>query len=366
MKTLYKSILGVLTLMMLLFTFSSCSEDSPKSDLSHQQPDPVAPVIDRTAFPLGADVSWLTQLENEGKTFSGADGVQKECMTLLRDTCGVNSIRLRVWVNPAEGYCNLGDVVLKAYRATQLGMRVMIDFHFSDDWADPSKQTTPKAWEEYDIDQMKEAVTKHVTEVLGKLKELNITPEWVQIGNEVNNGMLWPLAKVSNTGGPQNFAALVTAGYDAVKAIDASIKVIVHIAADNKKSRYDYIFGSLKNNGAAEKYDLIGISLYPDNPSVTSLSIEEYMNEAYTNIQYGKNTYGKDVMICEFGMNYEAAAKCNEVITDILNKQKAGAPIAGIFYWEPECPPGYNGGYSYGAFNAKGQPTEALKAYCKY
>ena len=366
MKTLHQHILGALAFLMLLLTVSSCTEDSPVSDLSHQQPDPVAPVIDWTAFPLGADVSWLTQLEYEGKRFYDSDGVNKECMALLRDDCGVNAIRLRVWVNPADGYCNLGDVVLKAYRATHLGLRVMIDFHFSDTWADPGSQTTPKAWEEYDIEEMKAAVARHVTEVLAKLKELDITPGWVQIGNETNNGMLWPLAKISETDGAKNFATLVATGYDAVKAVDASIKVIVHIAADNKQSRYNYVFGALRDNGAAGKYDLIGISLYPDNPSVTSKSVDEYMSEAYTNIQYGKTTFGKDVMICEFGMNWESAAKCNEVITDILNKQKAGAPIAGIFYWEPECPPGYNGGYSYGAFNEKGQPTKALKAYCKY
>ncbi len=366
MKTIYKNIIGVLAVMLLLSPLSSCTEDSPKSDLSHQKPDPVAPVIDTTAFPLGADVSWLTQLETEGVNFSGADGVSKECMALLHDTCGVNSVRLRVWVNPEEGYCNLGDVVLKAYRATKLGMRVMVDFHFSDTWADPSHQTTPSAWEDYDINQMKDAVAEHVTEVLTKLKEIGVNPAWVQIGNEVNDGMLWPLAKVSNTDGGANFAALVAAGYDAVKAVDENIKVIVHIAADNKQARYNYIFGTLKNNGAADKYDLIGISLYPDNPSVTSLSIDEYMSQAYTNIQYGKETFGKDVMICEFGMNYESATKCNEVITDILNKQKDGAPISGIFYWEPECPPGYNGGYVYGAFNAKNQPTEALKAYLNY
>ena len=161
-----------------LASLSSCTQDSPITQGgTKEEPQP----IDRTAFAKGADVSWLSQLEAEGYTFSNAAGVQKECMQLLKEDCGVNAIRLRVWVNPEKGWNNIDDVVYKARRANALGLRLMIDFHFSDTWADPGNQITPAAWTDYDLDQLKEAVADHVNEMLSKLKKLNIEPEWVQI-----------------------------------------------------------------------------------------------------------------------------------------------------------------------------------------
>ena len=178
-----------------LASLSSCTQDSPITQGgTKEEPQP----IDRTAFAKGADVSWLSQLEAEGYTFSNAAGVQKECMQLLKEDCGVNAIRLRVWVNPEKGWNNIDDVVYKARRANALGLRLMIDFHFSDTWADPGNQITPAAWADYDLDQLKEAVADHVNEMLSKLKKLNIEPEWVQIGNETRGGMLYPIGAYSN------------------------------------------------------------------------------------------------------------------------------------------------------------------------
>ena len=155
-----------------LASLSSCTQDSPITQGGTKEE--LQP-IDRTAFAKGADVSWLSQLEAEGYTFSNAAGVQKECMQLLKEDCGVNAIRLRVWVNPEKGWNNIDDVVYKARRANALGLRLMIDFHFSDTWADPGNQITPAAWADYDLDQLKEAVADHVNEMLSKLKKLNIT-----------------------------------------------------------------------------------------------------------------------------------------------------------------------------------------------
>jgi len=100
--------------------------------------------------------------------------------------------------NPASGWNNADDVLVKARRAAALGLRVMIDFHFSDSWADPGQQTVPAAWAGYDLPQMKTAVAAHVTSVLTKLKSFGITPEWVQVGNETRTGMLWPLGSSDN------------------------------------------------------------------------------------------------------------------------------------------------------------------------
>src|SRR6185295_10631574 len=97
------------------------------------------PPVTNTDFVKGADVSWLTEMEATGKKFYNSAGTEKDCMQILKDL-GMNSIRLRVWVNPANGWNNTADVVAKALRAKALGMKIMIDFHYSDSWADPGQQ----------------------------------------------------------------------------------------------------------------------------------------------------------------------------------------------------------------------------------
>jgi arabinogalactan endo-1,4-beta-galactosidase len=121
-----------------------------------------------------------------------------ECMALLK-SLGMDAIRLRVWVDPPgsdDEYChgswnNTADMLVKARRAKALDMRLMIDFHYSDCWADPAKQFKPAAWKELDMEGLKSAVATHTTEVLTALKNEGITPEWVQVGNETPDGMLW-------------------------------------------------------------------------------------------------------------------------------------------------------------------------------
>lgn len=127
-----------------------------------------------SGFAKGADVSWLTEMEGDGVNFYSASGKKQECLSLLRDL-GVNSIRLRVWVNPDGGWCNKNDVVAKAWRAQQLGFRLMIDFHYSDTWADPAHQTVPAAWQGYTFEKMKQAVSSHTTEVLKALKDRGVS-----------------------------------------------------------------------------------------------------------------------------------------------------------------------------------------------
>ena len=118
-----------------------------------------------SGFAKGADVSWLTEMEKDGVKFYNQNGKATECMKLLREE-GTNSIRLRVWVNPEGGWCGKDDVIAKAWRAQQLGFRLMIDFHYSDTWADPGNQKVPAAWQGYTAEQMKQAVADHTKDVL--------------------------------------------------------------------------------------------------------------------------------------------------------------------------------------------------------
>jgi len=336
-----------LVLSVLLFT--SCTEDSPVT--SPRQQETVQ--MERGAFAKGADVSWLTQLEQEGYTFSDTTGVASECMQLLRDKCSVNAIRLRVWVNPAAGWNSADDVLVKARRAKSLGLRVMIDFHFSDTWADPSQQATPAAWANYTLAELKTAVSNHVTTVLTKLKDYGVEPEWVQIGNETRTGMLWPLGKIDTSN--DNYAELVNAGYDATKAIFPDCSVIIHLDGGDNLALYTYVFDYLKAHSG--KYDIIGMSLYPEADTWQTMA-----TSCINNISSLYATYGKEVMICEIGMNYQEAEQCRDCIATLISKGQAGGHLLGIFYWEPEAPAGYNEGYNKGCFD-NGAPTVALDAF---
>lgn len=305
-------------------------------------------------FAKGADVGWITEMESTGCKFYNRDGVEKECMTLLRDDCGVNSIRLRVWVNPDKPWNTIPDVVKKAKRAHDLGMRLMIDFHFSDTWADPGKQYIPAAWADLSLEDLQKAVADHVKETLTALKDEGITPEWVQIGNETTNGMMWPVGTLDH---PAELTALNNAGYEAAKAVFPETICIVHLDNGYDSAIYDRMFDILDANGG--KYDMIGMSLYPYWAAQNGGdgNWETVADKCIANIEHVKAKYGKPVMICEIGMPYDEAEDCRDLIAKMMN-----ADVEGIFYWEPEASPGYNGGYTLGCFD-QGRPTVALDAF---
>jgi arabinogalactan endo-1,4-beta-galactosidase len=306
------------------------------------------------AFAKGADISWLTQMEAGGIHFYNSSGTDQDCMTILKNL-GMNTIRLRVWVNPANGWNNTADVVAKAIRAKNLGLRVMIDFHYSDTWADPGHQTKPAAWASQDFATLQSSVYNHTLTVLNSLKSAGVTPEWAAVGNETNDGMLWPDGKASVN--MTNFASLINSGYNAVKAVDTSIKVIVHISNGYDNTLFRWIFDGLTSNGA--KWDIIGMSLYPSVSNWSTLDVQ-----CLANMNDMLARYNKPVMICEVGMSWDQASACNSFLTDIINKTKsvAGGKGLGVLYWEPES---YNNwqGYTLGAFDNSGKPTVALNAF---
>jgi arabinogalactan endo-1,4-beta-galactosidase len=305
-------------------------------------------------FAKGADVSWVTQMEATGKKFYNSTGTEMECMTLLK-SLGMNSIRLRVWVNPVDGWCNSQDMLVKAIRANNLGMKIMIDFHNSDSWADPSKQTKPAVWTNLNFTDLKTALTNHTTDVLNLLKKNNITPEWVQVGNETGNGMLWEDGKASTN--MTNYAALNNAGYNAVKAVFPNTKVVVHIQDGFNNTLFRWLFDGLKNNGG--KWDVIGLSLYPSTTNWSTLD-----TQCLTNMNDMVSRYGKEVILCEVGMSWDSPNICKSFLTDLIQKTKSvtGNKGLGVFYWEPESYAQWSG-YTLGAFDNKGKPTIALDAF---
>ena len=293
-------------------------------------------------------------MESSAIHFYNSTGTETACMQLLK-SLGMNSIRLRVWVDPTDSWCNQADVLAKAIRANNLGMKILLDFHYSDVWADPGHQTKPAAWAAMDFATLKTAVSQHTTTVMNVLKTNGITPVWVQVGNETNDGMLWPDGKASTN--MANFAQLINAGYDAVKAVSPTSKVIVHISNGYDNSLFRWMFDGLTANAA--KYDVIGISLYPNSTNWSTLDIQCQSNMADMVARYNK-----EVMICEVGMSWDQPAASKAFIADIINKTKliSNHKGLGVFYWEPEA---YNNwqGYTLGAFDNSGKPTIALDGF---
>lgn len=309
------------------------------------------------AMVKGADVSWLTQMEKSGYKFYNSSGTQQDLFPILK-AHGMNAIRLRVWVNPSSGWNNITDVVAKAKRAKAAGFDILIDFHYSDTWADPANQTKPAAWSSYTFDQLMSNVYWHTYNSLVTLKNAGITPKWVQVGNETNNGMLWSDGKASVN--MKNFAWLINSGYDAVKAVNSSTKVIVHLANCENNSLYRWMFDGLQSNGA--KWDVVGASIYPTQTGNGDWFTMD--NQCYDNLADMASRYNKEVMVVEVGMPWDDPKNSYDTIADMLKKMAAipNGKGLGVFYWEPES---YNNwqGYSLGLMDNSGKPTSAMDAF---
>ncbi len=320
----------------------------------------------------GADISWLTEQEANGVLFYNNAGDIQDCMALCRDH-GMDAVRLRVWVNHSTGWCNKEDVLVKARRAAALRLRIMIDFHYSDFFVDPGKQQIPTAWKEYDFEELKDAVATHTKDVLSTLQGADITPEWVQVGNETRNGMLWPIGQLWDINGDipdgwSRYAALTTAGYDAVKEIFPQAVVIVHI--DNAWNNNNWFFRKLRANGG--KFDMIGLSHYP--MSYTDKSWKQVNELALANMKLLFEEFTCKIMIAEVGIkaSHGAASEC---ITDFVNTIATHQACAGVFYWEPQVyknwkPAEYNAlgwsAYDMGAFTPEGKVSDVLDILWKH
>nr|WP_315146845.1 glycosyl hydrolase 53 family protein [uncultured Flavobacterium sp.] len=351
MKRIITSFLLKITLLMLsIFTLQ----------IEAQTPLQKQTITKAFAFSKGADVGWLSQMEATGYRFYDTDGTQKDCLQLLKDR-GMNTIRLRVWVNPSNdktnGHCSPAETVAMAVRAQNMGMRVMIDFHYSDSWADPAKQTKPAAWATHTFAQLLDDVYNHTYDVLNALKTAGVTPEWVQIGNEIPGGMLWP--EGSNSTSFIQLAQLLNKGYDATKSINAAIKVVVHIDKGNDNARFRWFFDNLTTNNV--KYDVIGMSYYPywlgSDYSATIAALGANLKDMVTR-------YGKEVMVVEVGGDFTLVQNTKDMILAVISAVKSvpNNMGLGVIYWEPEGEKTWSG-YQLNAWQSNGQPSPALDAF---
>ena len=318
-----------------------------------------------TNFVKGADVGFLQEQERRGVVFHDRNGRERECLELLKNDYQMSAIRMRVWVNPRGGDCDKNELLAMAKRVKALGMDLMVNFHYSDTWADPKQQGIPAAWKGHSYKQMKRDLRKHTIDVLSLLKQNGITPRWVQVGNETANGMLWPMGHIEKN--PKQYAGFIGAAYDAVKEVFPESIVIIHLDRGHKQSLYDYNLDIVKKYGG--KWDMIGMSLYPywarkDHPELNADSI---ITDCIRNIRYCSKKYGCDVMIVETGFEVdeqhpELMEEGRRQLTRIVREAQTETDghCRGVFYWEPQCLPG---GYKLGAFNSKAQPTAIMEGF---
>jgi len=306
------------------------------------------------ALDKGADVSWVSQEESAGYSFYNASGTKTDPFVLLKNL-GVNTIRLRVWVNPSGGWCNGADTLYKAKRAVAQGQKIMLTFHYSDSWADPGQQTKPAAWSSHTLTQLQADVYFHTQGILSYLKSNGVTVDYVQVGNEINSGMLWPEGKASGS----SFASLVSLinnGYSATKAVFPSAKVVLHLANGYNNTVFRWFFDGMKANGA--KYDVIGLSHYPTSSNWSSLNAQ-----LSTNMADMVSRYGRPVIVAETGMDWQQASAAKAMLADVMTRLGAlGSNGLGVLYWEPQAYPGWQG-YTWGALNGSGYFTSALDPF---
>lgn len=312
-----------------------------------------SPETDRTApgpaarspeFLVGADISWVPQQEDEGRRFS-VDGTEDDLLRILKSH-GFNAVRLRLFVDPAspggysaKGYCGLESTVKMARRARAAGLSLLLDFHLSDTWADPARQTKPAAWRELDFPGLTNAVTRHVRDTLLELRRRGAAPDIVQVGNEISNGLLWPDGKPE---APAKMAALLKAGIGAVREAAPEAKVLLHLAlgGQNRKSRW---FLDLAARHGVD-FDLIGQSYYPRWHGT--------LEDLKANLADLAGRYPQGIMVVEYSTPH--VREVNEIVRGLPNGKGRGT-----FIWEPTHPRHGN------LFDGQGRAMPALKDYLR-
>jgi arabinogalactan endo-1,4-beta-galactosidase len=271
---------------------------------------------------LGADISWVQEDESNGSTFYD-DGKQSDVFQVLKDH-GFNYVRLRVFVNPSaprgyasmskEAFCDAAHTLAMAKRARAAGMGLLIDFHYSDTWADPGKQAKPDAWENLDFPALKQAVYDHTHSTLALFKQNGITPEMVQIGNETTNGMLWPDGRAKDHF--DNFAELLKSGVAAARDVDPTIKIVLHHDKGTNNKVVRWWLDNLISRGV--DFDIIGLSCNTDGP--VNQWKENFNDLAVRYPQYG-------LIAAEYSYKKR---ELNDIVHSVPDRRALGT-----FIWEP-------------------------------
>ena len=310
----------------------------------------------QTHFVRGADGSLLDQVEQSGGVFYES-GVEKDAYEIFRDN-GINNIRLKLWHTPGEPYNGLDRVLIMAKRARALGMDLTLDFHFSDTWADPGHQTKPDAWSGLTYAALTDSIRAYTRYVASRMKQQNTLPEYIQIGNEINCGILWNDGRVcdpydNDTQWNKLGGLLKNAiqGIHEATTDEDTVKIILHFGDGGDNGACRWFYDNISEQGIP--YDIIGLSHYP------------WWHGNFAGLQFNLNDlayrYGKDIMIVETGYPFTLGWNDNtnnivgqsgqlmqgypatvdgqyRFIRDLILRVKSipDGKGAGVIYWSPE------------------------------
>lgn len=290
---------------------------------------------------IGADISFLPQMEESGQKFY-ENGKEIDAIRLLKEH-GFNFIRLRIFVNPenekgyapGKGYCGLAYTLDMARRIREAGMSLLLDFHYSDYWADPQQQNKPLAWQGLGFDLLGDSVRTYTARVLTALKAQGTPPAMVQVGNEINHGLLWPDGHISQ---PDRLAALLKAGAEGVNATLPDIPVMMHIALGGQNDEARFWLDNMIARGV--KFDIIGLSYYPRWHGT--------LDDLEKNLADLAARYNKPVNVVEYS---DFKRQVNEITFGVPGGMGKGTCI-----WEPL-------NFRSGLFTRGNETTELIKVY---
>ena len=331
---------------LLAATLTPALSPSPvsASPTSASPPSSASPAKPAGLTMRGADVSTLPRALELGAEFYDFRGRRDSAYDIL-EQAGVNYARLRIWNDPTSGYSNKARVLEQAKAIKKAGLKLLIDFHYSDTWADPGKQFVPEAWASHDLAQLERDVYDYTSEVCTSLKRQGTTPDSVQIGNEINSGMLWPAGAVTNSDFTP-LAGLLNAGHDATKACSRTTQVMVHTALAGSQDAARWFYDGI--TAAGVRWDITALSYY----CMWHGSLDN-LRTVLTDV---RQRYGKPVVVAETAYPYTtenfdhleniilSPAPCDGIpatprgqaqqfaaVQDVA--REAGA--LGVFYWEP-------------------------------
>jgi beta-galactosidase len=290
---------------------------------------------------IGADISFLPQIEARGSKYF-ENGEEIDAIELLKNH-GFNYIRLRIFVNPeneegyspGQGFCGLNHTLEMAGRIKAAGMKLLLDFHYSDYWADPQQQYKPLAWEDLDFETMKDSMLTYTSRVLLALKKQGTLPSMVQIGNEINHGILWPDGHIGN---PDQLAELLKAGVEGVEAVDPNIPVMMHIALGGQNDEAVFWLDNMIARGV--QFDIIGLSYYPRWHGT--------LDDLHYNVHDLAKRYNKPLNVVEYS---DYKREVHDIVFTLPKDMGKGACI-----WEPLS-------WRSGMFDRKLETTKLILVY---
>ena len=248
-------------------------------------------------FVKGMDLSTLLELEKCGVKYY-VDGTEMDILDIMKKY-DVDTIRIRLWNDPysesgesyGAGENDLKTTLAIAKKVTDAGLGVLLNFHYSDFWADPGKQIKPKAWKDYGVEELEKAVYEFTVDTMKVFRDNGINTTMVQVGNELSNGLLWPEGKVPNY---DNIAKFVNAGIRGVRAIDEDVPIMIHLDNGGNNALYREWFDEFTKRG--EDFQLIGLSYYPFWHGTLDM-LTDNMNDI-------AERYGKELIVAEVSMGY--------------------------------------------------------------